>query len=244
MRKTTFAIVFISALLVTMCRGYEEPVSTIPGLICRPYTDYFQSGLDTSKGLECYYTCPDGTVAGPFDSQADPSLSGTKGDLDRQLCDIAPQPITPTASSAALSPTSAPSATLAASPTVEAVATETIPATVESTLTAGISVTGGESAILTGKVLMCDLGANLINFRIVQPSPDLTGKTLTAQIADMESMCYVNPTNPSLLTCALPAGVTFPARIVASVDGVAVNDFTYSGIGCEILTTAVPTTTP
>jgi hypothetical protein len=103
-------------------------------------------------------------------------------------------------------------------------------------------VTG--SALLTGRVLMCDMGANLINFRMVQPSPDLTGKTLTAQIDGMESQCYVNQTNATLLTCTLPTEVTFPLRVVVSLDGAVVNDFTYDGIGCEILTTAVPTTTP
>jgi len=98
--------------------------------------------------------------------------------------------------------------------------------------------------MVTGQVLMCDLGANLINLRMVQPPPDLTNKTLTAQISGMESACYVNPTNPSVLTCTIPVGVTFPARIIVSLDGAVVGDLTYTGIGCEILSTAIPTTTP
>lgn len=228
MRGKTKLVLVFSAFLLTMCRGYGEPVSTIEGLSCRTYTAYFQEGVTASKGLECYYTCPTGTV-GPFDFAADPSLSATKGDLDRQFCGIAPQPFTPTA-------------ILSASPTAQASATAGIPPTSEASVTAAIPATG--QSVLTGQVLMCDLGAHLINFRIVQPPPDLTNKTLTAQISDIESACYVNPTNPSLLTCGLPAGVAFPARIVVSLDGAVVNDFTYHGIGCEVLNTAVPTTTP
>jgi hypothetical protein len=91
---------------------------------------------------------------------------------------------------------------------------------------------------------MCDTGGNLINFRIVDAPPDVTGKTITAQIADQESACYVNATNPSLLTCALPVGATFPAQIVVRVDGVVVNEFTYDGLGCAQITTPVATTTP
>lgn len=234
MRGKTKLVLVFSAFLLTMCRGYGEPVSTIEGLSCRTYTAYLQEGLTTSKGLECYYTCPTGTV-GPFDFTADPSLSATKGDLDRQFCGIAPQPFTPTAIPSA-------SPTLPASPTVPATATVEISPSAEASVTAAIPATG--QSVVTGQVLMCDLGAHLINFRIVQPPPDLTNKTLTAQISDLESTCYVNPTNPSLLTCGLPAGATFPARITVSVDGTVVNDFTYHGIGCEILNTAVPTTTP
>jgi hypothetical protein len=229
MRKNLKLVIAFSAFLLTMCRAYEEPVSTIPGLSCRSYKEYFQAG-DSARGLECHYTCPNGTVSGPFESKADPSLSATKGDLDRRLCNVAPPTFTPAVFLATSSPTVVPSGTLAVSPTTQVSGTAEVP------------VTG--SSLLTGKVLMCDLGANLINFRIVQPSPDLTGETMTARIADMESMCYVNPTNPSLLTCTLPSDVTFPAQVVVSLDGVVVNDFTYSGIGCEVLTTAIPTTTP
>lgn len=240
-KKMNLVLVF-SAFLLTMCRAYEEPVSTIEGLSCRPYTDYFQG--EGSRGLECFYTCPDGTVVGPFESQADPALSSTKGDLDLQLCGVARPTFTPREPPATLSPTVAPSVTPADSPTPEVTAVGVIPSTAEATLTAGISVTGGQSSVLTGKVLMCDLGMNLINFRLAQPDPNLTEKNLVVQIADMESTCYVNPTNPSLLTCTIPAGVSFPARVIATLGGAVVSDFTYTGIGCEILTTAVPTTTP
>jgi hypothetical protein len=194
------------------------------------YTAYFEKGLGISRVIECYYTCSNGFVIGPFDAQVDPSLSAAKGDLERQLCGIAPPTFTPMEPPATTSPTPAPSATLAESPTAQASSTSEIPLT-------------GQS-LLTGNVTMCDTGVNLISFRIVQPPPDLTGKTLTVQIAEQESACYVNQTNPSLMTCTIPVGVTFPARVVVSLDGVVMNDFTYDGLWCAEITTPVPATTP
>ena len=237
MHKKLKLVFVFSAFLLTMCRAYAAPVSTIDGLSCRTYTDYFQDGLNTSKGVECTYTCPDGTVAGPFEFETDPSLSGTKGDLDHLFCGIAPATFTPTEPAADTSPTTDVSSTPTASPhLVES-------PTARASATAGISLIIQEP-LLTGRVTMCDIGGNLISFRIVQSPPDLTGKTLTAQIDEQESTCYVNPTNPSLMTCTIPAAVIFPARVVVSLDGAVVNDFTYDGIGCIRLTTPVPTTTP
>jgi hypothetical protein len=97
-----------------------------------------------------------------------------------------------------------------------------------------------QDPLLAETVSMCDLGGKLINFRIVQPAPDITGKTLEVQIAEQESACYVNPTNPGLLTCSIPNDLSFPARVVVSLDGGIANDFVYSGVGCSILTTPTP----
>jgi hypothetical protein len=108
--------------------------------------------------------------------------------------------------------------------------------------TAEIVVTG--PSLLTGQVTMCDTGGDLISFRIVQPLPDLTGKTLAVEIAEQESACYINQVNPSLMTCTLPAGVVFPARVVVNLDGAVVSDFTYSGLGCTQITTPLATMTP
>jgi len=80
----------------------------------------------------------------------------------------------------------------------------------------------------------------LISFRIVEPAPDLTDKLVTVQISEQEITCAVNPVNTSLLTCTLPSDVTFPARIVASLDGAVVNDFSYDGIGCILVDTPIP----
>jgi hypothetical protein len=75
---------------------------------------------------------------------------------------------------------------------------------------------------------------------MVEPLPELAGKTLEVQIAEQKSTCYVNPTNPGLLTCSLPNDISFPAHIAVTLDSALVNDFVYSGIGCSIVTTPTP----
>ena len=222
-RKLLFVL---CAFLLVMCRGNVAPASTIEGLSCRTYPDYF----------ECTYICPDGTNAGPFRFEIDPAISATEGDLDRLFCGIAPATFTPREPTAATSPTPDASSTATETPTLSVSPTAKMSVTVESLQTA--------EPLLTGGVTMCDIGGNLISFRMVQPSPDLTGKTITAEIAGQETTCYVNPTNTSLMTCTLPADVTFPVTVVISLEGTVVNDFTYSGTGCVRLTTPVATTTP
>jgi hypothetical protein len=229
-------VVVFSFFFLTMCRGYAAPVSTIDGMSCRAYTAYFEQGFGTSKGLECYYTCPDEIVVGPLDFQADPAYSATKGDLDRLYCGIAPV-WTATAVSTNIAMTTTASPISSASPIPTASATSPASPTAETSLTS-------QAPLFTGSVTMCDTGAALISFRLIEPPPDLTGKTLTAQIDEQESICAINPTNPSLMTCTLPTNMTFPARVVVSLDGLVVNDFTFDGIGCAELTTPIPTTTP
>jgi len=214
--KLFFALAF-SALLISMCRFYDagERVTPIDGLSCQAYTDYFEQGLGSSNGLECYYTCPQ-EVVGPLDFESDPSISTSKADLDRTLCGITDSQLTPTEPSASVSPTPAASATAQASPTARITSTAPPP-------------------LLTGEVTNCDGATDLISFRIVQPAPDLTDAVLTVQIADQESACAVNQVNPSLLTCTIPAAVTFPASVVVSLDSVVVNEFTYDGSRCTTL---------
>lgn len=221
-----FALAF-SALLLTMCRFYDdaERVTPINGLSCQGYTDYFGEGSVISNGLECYYACPTG-VAGPFDFEADPSLTTSKGDLDRTLCGITSQ-FTPTESLASTPPTPILSPTPAASAAAQASPTARITST-------------AQSPLLTGAVTMCEGATDLISFRILQPPPDLTDKDVTAQIAGLESTCAVNPVNPSLLTCTIPELVTFPAEIVVTLDGVVVNEFTFDGLGCIGVDTPTP----
>jgi hypothetical protein len=56
----------------------------------------------------------------------------------------------------------------------------------------------------------------------------LTGKTLNVQIQEQESICYINPANPALLTCSIPNDTSLPARVVVHLDGAVVNDFVYA----------------
>jgi len=221
--KLFFALTF-SALLLSMCRFYDagERVTPINGLSCQAYTDYFDHGLGSSNGLECYYACPK-EVVGPLDYESDPSLSASKEDLDRTLCRVTAPQLTPTEPPASGSPTPAASATAQASPT------------------ASLSPTP-ESPLLTGEVTLCDGALHLISFRIAQPAPDLTDAVLTVQIADRESTCAVNEVNPSLLTCTIPRTMAFPATVVVSVDGAVVNEFDYDGQRC--INIHPPTATP
>jgi len=227
-RKIKLFLVFSTLLLTTMCRFYDQggPVISTNGLSCQNYADYrfFEWRGEEyryyihEEGAGCSYMCPDGTVREPdipgkF-SASSPLYSASKEDLDSQFCGIAPQP-TPT--EPAVTVTESP--TPAASPTVQASPTATISPT-------------AQRPLLTGNVTMCNQSTNLISFRIVQRPPDLTYKTLTVQISDLESACAVNPSNLSLLTCTLPPSVTFPVRVVVSLDGAVVNDFTYDGTGC------------
>ncbi len=215
MHLRTNLLFVLSALLLTMCRSYavQELSDPIVGLDCR----------SLNQGLECNYTCPDGTVI-TFNYEDDPSLSATKGDLDRQFCGITPQ-VTPT------EPPAGPSPTPMATPTILTLATVTASPT---------PTAQPQLPLLTGSAPMCDLGGSLINFRIAEPVPDLTGRTLDVRIQDQASACYVNAVNPSLLTCSLPGDIVFPASVVVSLDGAVVNDFVYDGIGCAILTTPTP----
>jgi hypothetical protein len=90
---------------------------------------------------------------------------------------------------------------------------------------------------------MCDQTVDLISFRMAETAPDLTDKDLTVQISDQETTCQVNPVNTSLLTCALPGSVSFPARVLVTLDGAVVNDFNYDGTGCILVDTAIPNNT-
>lgn len=260
-KKSIFLFVF-SAFFLTMCKSYaSEPTTYTNGLSCKNYTDhrFFEWRGEEyryyirEEGADCSYACSDGTtfqmnIPGTVSSM----YSASKDELDAQFCGLALQP-TPTEALPTESPTTAPSPTVVASPTLAASPTAaeapTLAASPVASPTAQLAATAASTAaaqgsLLTGRVTMCDTGGNLISFRIAQPPPDLTGKTLTAQIGGQASACYVNATNPSLMTCTLPPGMVFPAQVVLSVDGTVASEFTYDGLGCAEITTPIATTTP
>lgn len=229
---------FSVLLLTTMCTFYDQGGAVVSsnGLSCQTQTDY---GLfEGQQSAQCYYQCPDGTsrqleIAGEF-SVSSPLYSASREELDKQFCGGALQP-TPTSALATAAPT------LAENQTALPIASAT--EQVSPSATAEISPVA-QLPLLAGDVTMCDLAISLINFRMLQPVPDLTGKVLAVHIADRATTCTVNPTNTSLLTCTIPASVTFPARVVVRLDSTVVNDFTYSGLGCAKIATPFPTTTP
>ena len=231
--KTKFFLL-LSAILLTMCRNYaNEPITYENGLSCRNYVEYrFFEGdgsesrvYTTQEGADCTYVCRD-------ESEHQTNVSGSASELytasvdelEAQFCEFV------------VAPTFTP--TLADSPTPPIESSPTNPPTQAPSATATIVFTA--DPLLAGTVSMCDLGAKLINFRIIEPAPELTGRTLEVQIAGQETACYVNPANNSLLTCAVPNEISFPARVVVTLDGALVNDFIYSGLGCIVLTTPTP----
>ena len=237
MRRKLKLLLVLSAFLLSMCRSYDQngTVASINGLSCQNYTDY--GFLKRSERAACFYVCPDGTVAQPDipENFSDSSslYIATKKELDSQFCGVASLPT----ATQQLASTSAPATPLVtASATVSPI--ETIP--IEASTTAAISPTALPS-LLTGDVTMCDQTTDLISFRMVESAPDLTDKLVTLQISDQETSCAVNPVNTSLLTCALPSLVTFPAIVIVSLDGAVVNDFSYDGIGCILVDTPIPT---
>jgi hypothetical protein len=228
-------LLLLSAFLLTMCKNYDQagPVVAANGLSCQNFIDY--GVFSQEEGAECFYVCPDGTIrqpAIPGNFSTESTLySASKQELDSQFCGIASQP---TSTIAPVS-TSPPLAVSTPSPTLTP--------TIQVSPTAEISPTA-QAPLLTGAVTLCDENLGLISFRMVETAPDLTDKILTVQLAEQEIACAVNPVNTSLLTCDLPSPITFPARVIVSLDGAVVNDFTYDGIGCIIIDTAIPALGP
>jgi hypothetical protein len=230
--KTKFFLL-LSAILLTMCKNYEnEPITYENGLSCRNYVEYrfFQGDgnesrlYSTQEGADCVYVCRD-------ESEHQIAISGTASELygasvdelEAQVCGFV---VVPTATPR---PTSTPTAT----PTRRVRPTRTSSPTEAPSATVVVVA----DPLLDGTVPMCDLGGKLINFRILTPSPDLTESTLEVLIGDQRTQCNVNSVNPSLLTCSLPNDISFPAHVVVRLDGEVVNDFIYNGVGCGLLTT-------
>jgi hypothetical protein len=239
-----------AALLLTMCTFYDPAGAVVApnGLSCQSQTDF--GFFERQRSAQCYYQCPDGTVRQPeingeFTSSS-PLYSASKKDLDTQFCNgvLPPTPTLPTAEAdqtLAVTETAAP--TEIDSPTATEEVSVTATEAISITATEQLSITE-QPPLVENKVTMCDLAADLINFRMLEPAPDLTGKTVMAEINAQETSCAINPVNTSLLTCNLPAAVTFPARIILYVDQDVVNDFTFNGLGCGDITTPISTTTP
>lgn len=231
MPKNISLLLVFSAFLITMCKAYDQsgPVVSPNGLSCQNYTDF--GGFSGGQGAECFYSCPDGTIrqpeiSGNFSTEST-QYSASKGELDAQFCGMASQPTS----------TELPTSTSPAP--VASTSTPLLTPTIEVSPTSGLSPTA-QSPFLSGEVTLCDQTLGLISFRMVESAPDLTNKVVTVQMFEQEMACAVNPVNTSLLTCTLPSSVTFPARVLVSLDGAVVNDFTYDGIGCILVDTAIP----
>lgn len=233
-RKLNLLAAISVLLMTTMCTFYDQGGAVISpnGLSCQTQTDY--EIFNQQQTAQCYYQCPDGTsrqpeIPGEF-SVSSPLYSASKEELDAQFCGELLRP-TPTRPSATMSPTLAVAATDPPTETASPSSTAEIPA-IE------------QPPLLAGDVTMCDVAISLINFRMIEPVPDLAGKDLEVRIAGQRTTCAVNAVNTSLLTCTIPPSVTFPAQVVVRLDNAVVNDFIFDGLGCAKISTAFPTATP
>lgn len=224
--KTSLFLLFFVCLLTMCTSSAPESITYENGLSCVSVR---------GEDVNCTYTCSDGsTQEVDISDPASSLITSSREDLEVEICGATPRP-TATAMESLL--TVFPVSTNSAAPRVSRTPRGSPTGTV-----AAILPTGG--SLLTGTVSMCDLGGKLINFRIAPPVQDLSGHALKLQIAERESTCYVNPTNRSLLTCLIPIGVSFPARVVVWLDGDLVNDFVYNGLGCAVITTPTPVPRP
>jgi len=103
--------------------------------------------------------------------------------------------------------------------------------TATSTPAATVTAPAASAPLLTGDVTACSVKDGYLNFKMVDRSVqgsihvEINGKTVT---------CSVVGTNGRVLSCALPAGVTFPIMIMAAEDLVATDSFSYDGQGCGV----------
>ena len=233
MPKKIYLLLAFSAFLISMCKSYDQggPVVSPNGLSCQNY-----SVLSGSQEAECFYSCPDNTVRQPKLSENfstdSPLYTASKGELDAQFCGMASAPTA----------TIPPAGTSTSSPSIVFTASPSLTPTIQASPTAAISLTA-QPPLLTGSVTLCDQTTDLISFRLTETAPDLTDTVVTVQISEQETTCAVNPVNTSLLTCDLPGSVSFPAKVLVTLDGAVVNDFTYDGIGCILVDTAIPNST-
>lgn len=234
-----FAI--FSTLLLSMCTVYDQSgaIISLNGLSCQNRTDY--GFLGGQQAATCYYRCPDGTIRRPelegeF-TDSSPLYNASKEEVDAQFCQGVAQPTAtqPVPTDLATdAPTDPPTEAATAAASTEPVLPSPTTGIIVPTL----------PPLLGGDVTMCDVAGSLINFRMIEPVTELEGKDLEVEIADLATTCFVNAVNTSLLTCTIPPGVTFPARVFVSLDGATVNDFIYDGQGCAKIATPFPTTTP
>jgi hypothetical protein len=87
--------------------------------------------------------------------------------------------------------------------------------------------------LLNQQVDICDPLKGIINFVLVQPPQDLTGKKLVVNIQGKDTPCSISSAYSGELSCKLPPNTSFPTSVVVRVDNQIVNIFPYSGGNCE-----------
>ncbi len=111
-------------------------------------------------------------------------------------------------------------------PTATVVPTATATSTAIPTLAA--------TPLLSGDVTACDRKAGFINFELAAISPLVSESDVVLTINGRQVPCQFAGNDNSLLSCPLPADVTFPAQIHVAVAGSNTDDFSYDGSGCAV----------
>lgn len=233
-RRRALFFVF-TAIIVTVCRcqpdifgNYANPIMFADGSrvgSCEFFVDYSESaeGSGVPVGKEvwaCSLTCPDN--------------SQVKFDLYSQL----PFSMPVEEKTAFLSQYCSAEAMVAAepSPTATAVPTDTPTPAPEGAQEQPIIVQPPNLLILqpllSGVVTACYTTEGFINFTLFQPLLDIKGKDVALSINGTQVNCSIPANNPSLYSCSLPPGTKFPAKIIVTVDGNEVNNFSFDGATC------------
>lgn len=92
--------------------------------------------------------------------------------------------------------------------------------------------TATPAALLNGEVSACNKKDGFINFKLATISPLVNESDIFLTINGTQVSCKFAGNDNSLLSCPLPAGVTFPAQIHVAQGSTTVNDFSYDGAGC------------
>lgn len=240
LRKRRALILVFSALLVTVCRcqpnvfGNNVEITRFSdgtvAMSCELFTEVFETkeatnGTDSRGVWECSVACPDGSDA-KFDTYEQPAqlvnarTEEEKTAFKAQYCSAETAASTETLSA----PIEAPSET----PT----ATEPPTATQEESIVIATQDLLILQPILAGSVTACDTGLGFINFSLADSLPDLTGKSVSVLINGNKVNCALAGSNSQLLGCSLPAGTVFPLNVSTTLDGVAVDNFSFNGAIC------------
>ncbi|MBL8101710.1 MAG: hypothetical protein JNM02_04200 [Anaerolineales bacterium] len=233
-RRRALFFVF-TAILVTVCRcspdifgSNASPIMFADGSrvgSCKFYTEYADTaeggGMPASRSVwACTLTCPDNSQV-KFDLYSQPPFSipvDEKTAFLSQYC------------SAEAMVKAEPSPTATAAPT------DTLTPAPEGAQEQPIIVQPPNLLIrqplLSGDVTACYTTEGFINFTLFQPVLDINGKDVALSINGTQVKCSIPANNPSLYSCSLPAGTKFPAKIIVTVDGNEVNNFSFDGATC------------
>ena len=220
----------LTAFLVVGC-SQQAPEDTLAmsytdgsSVTCTAYGD--RKDLNNQlivSGYNCPLACPDGSTVS-FDMAHDGLPSGqkfSKEELQAKYC------------------TAGAAATLIVSITPAPTPTETPSGPAPAPAVA--------APLLTGQVTTCDLYSRYINFRLAEGAPVVSGDEVVLTMGGTPLKCTVPPSNKTILSCLLPAGIDFPAQVSIAIGGSVADQFSYNGEECyyvEPTNTNAPTSQP